>query len=52
MSVVAGIAVPQPQGAFAVPAIVTVVVADSPRLYVEPALAHLAPPPKPRALQF
>jgi len=52
MSVVAGIAVPQPQGAFPVPAIVTVVVANSPRLYVEPALAHLAPPPKQRALQF
>ena len=50
MSVVLSAAVPRPQVAFPVSALATVVVADSPRLYVEPALAHLGPPPKPQAL--
>jgi len=50
MSVVVSAAVPRPRVAFPVSAVATVVVVDLPRFYVEPALAHLAPPPKPHSL--
>ena len=50
LSVSATIAVLRPQEPRQVPLVVSAVWADSPRFYLEPALAHLGPPPKPQAL--
>jgi len=50
LSIVASIAVPRPQEPLQVALVASAASADSPRFYLEPALAHLGPPPKPQAL--
>jgi hypothetical protein len=50
IGIFASIAVPQPQEPLHVPVVVSEVSADAPRFYLEPALAHLGPPPKTQAL--
>lgn len=50
LGIFASIAVLQPQEPLHVPLVVSAVSADAPRFYLEPALPHLGPPPKPQAL--
>jgi hypothetical protein len=50
MSVVVSTAVPRPHAVFPVPAVASALPADSGSSYVGPALPHLVPPPKSRAL--
>jgi len=50
LSVVVSVAPPRPQVAFPVSLVAAELLTDTPHLYVEPAPAHLAPPPKSPAL--
>jgi hypothetical protein len=50
LSIVATVAVVRPHQPLQVPVTVSLVIAEAPQLYAEPALALLGPPPKPQAL--
>ena len=49
-SLFASVAIPLPQEPPQVPLVVAHTCSDSPGFYLEPALAHLGPPPRPQAL--
>lgn len=50
LSVFASITIPRPQELLQITLRAVATYADSPRFYIEPGLAHLSPPPKPKVL--